>query len=139
MDRKPAVDFKRKKPGGERQGRWGWGTPLKMRPPPGVTGVPKLVPVVKPLARLADLVTAGPTAQHAINIEVGYGTGSYSHAFALYGVRRQADARTPGGAGAVAAPIAGYPNFEHLEAEGQRFLPEQLKTMLKALARSSLL
>jgi len=28
MDRKPAVDFKRKKPGGERQGRWGWGTPL---------------------------------------------------------------------------------------------------------------
>jgi hypothetical protein len=33
----------------------------------------------------------------------------------------------------------GYPNFEHLEAEGQRLLPEQLKTMLKALARSSLL
>jgi hypothetical protein len=35
------------------------------------------------------------------------------------------------------APIAGYPNFEHLEAEGQRLLPEQLKAVLKALARSS--
>ena len=45
----------------------------------------------------------------------------------------------PGGAATVEAPIAGYPNFEHLEAEGQRLLPEQLKTMLKALARSSLL
>src|ERR1017187_3158555 len=30
-------------------------------------------------------------------------------------------------------------NFEHLEAEGQRLLPERLKTMLKALARSNLL
>ena len=88
MDRKPAVDFKRKKPGGDRHGWWGGGTPLKMRPPPGVTGVPKLVPVVKPLARLADLVTVTPTAHDAINIEVGHGTGSYSHAFALYGVRR---------------------------------------------------
>ena len=29
--------------------------------------------------------------------------------------------------------------FEHLEAEGQRLLPEQLKTMLKALARPNLL
>ena len=28
----------------------------------------------------------------------------------------------------------GCPNFEHLEAEGQRLLPEQLKTMLRALA-----
>jgi hypothetical protein len=44
-----------------------------------------------------------------------------------------------GGAGAVEAPIAGYPNFEHLEAEGQRLLAEQLKTMLKALAQSNLL
>ena len=44
-----------------------------------------------------------------------------------------------GGAGTVEAPIAGYPNFEHLEAEGQRPPPEQLKTMLKARARSSLL
>ena len=44
-----------------------------------------------------------------------------------------------GGAGAVEAPIAAYPNFEHLEAEGQRLLPEQLRTMLKALARSNLL
>jgi hypothetical protein len=43
-----------------------------------------------------------------------------------------------GGAGAVKAPIAGYPNFEHLEAEGQRLLPEGLKTMLKALGRSNL-
>jgi hypothetical protein len=33
----------------------------------------------------------------------------------------------------------GYPNYEHLEAEGQRLLPEQLKTMLKAMARSNLL
>jgi hypothetical protein len=33
----------------------------------------------------------------------------------------------------------GYPNFEHLEAEGQRLLPEQLKEMLRALARSNLL
>jgi hypothetical protein len=43
------------------------------------------------------------------------------------------------GAGTVEAPIAAYPNFEHLEAEGQRLLPEQLKTMLKALGRSDLL
>ena len=76
MDRKPAVDFERKKPGGVRQGRWGWGTPLKRRPPPGVTGVPKLVLVVKHLARLADLVTVIPTAHDAINIEVGYGAWS---------------------------------------------------------------
>ena len=33
----------------------------------------------------------------------------------------------------------GYPNFERLQAEGQRLLPEQLKEMLKAMARSSLL
>jgi hypothetical protein len=39
----------------------------------------------------------------------------------------------------VEAPIAGYPNFEHLEAEGQWLLPEQLKEMLKALAQSNLL
>jgi len=47
--------------------------------------------------------------------------------------------KAPGGAETVEAPIAGYPNFEHLEAEGQRLLPEQLKAMLKALARSNLL
>jgi hypothetical protein len=47
--------------------------------------------------------------------------------------------QAPGGAGTVEARIAGYPNFEHLEAEGQRLLPEQLKTMLKALAQSKLL
>jgi hypothetical protein len=33
------------------------------------------------------------TGQHTVHIEVGQGTGSYSHAFALYGVRRQGDAR----------------------------------------------
>jgi hypothetical protein len=33
----------------------------------------------------------------------------------------------------------GYPNFERLQAEGQRPLPKQLKAMLKALARSNLL
>jgi hypothetical protein len=60
-----------KAPGGVRQGRWRWGTPLKKRPPPGVTGVPKLVLVVKPLARLADLaivpVTAGASCLHVLN------------------------------------------------------------------------
>ena len=55
------------------------------------------------------------------------------------GALKDAMGQAPGGAGTVEAPIAGYPNFEHLEAEGQRLLPEQLKTMLKALARSSLL
>ena len=55
------------------------------------------------------------------------------------GVLKDAMGQAPGGAGTVEAPIAAYPNFEHLEAEGQRLLPEQLKTMLKALARSSLL
>jgi hypothetical protein len=57
----------------------------------------------------------------------------------LLGALKDAMGQAPGGAGTVEAPIAGYPNFEHLEAEGQRLLPEQLKTMLKALARSSLL
>jgi hypothetical protein len=47
--------------------------------------------------------------------------------------------QAPGGAGTVEAPIAAYSNFEHLEAEGQRRLPEQLKAMLMALARSNLL
>jgi hypothetical protein len=55
------------------------------------------------------------------------------------GVLKDAVDQAPGGAGAVEAPIAAYPNFEHLEAEGQRLLPEQLKTMLKALARANLL
>jgi hypothetical protein len=40
------------------------------------------------------------------------------------------------GAGMVNAPIAGYPNFERLEAESERLLPEQLRRMLKALART---
>lgn len=55
------------------------------------------------------------------------------------GVLKDAMGQAPGGAGTVEAPIAAYPNFEHLEAEGQRLLPVQLKTMLKALARSNLL
>jgi hypothetical protein len=54
------------------------------------------------------------------------------------GALKDAMGQAPG-AGTVEAPIAGYPNFEHLEAEGQRLLPEQLKAMLKALARSNLL
>jgi len=54
------------------------------------------------------------------------------------GLLKDAMGKAPG-TGTLEAPIAAYPNFEHLEAEGQRLLPEQLKTMLKALARSSLL
>ena len=57
----------------------------------------------------------------------------------VLGVLKDAVGQAPGGAGTVEAPIAGYPTFERLEAEGQRLLPEQLRTMLKALARSSLL
>jgi hypothetical protein len=57
----------------------------------------------------------------------------------LLGALKDAMGQVPGGPGTVEAPIAGYPNFEHLEAEGQRLLPEQLKKMLKALARSNLL
>ena len=69
----------RKHPVGSVMGRWGWGTPLKRRPPPGVTGVPKLVLVVKPLARLG-LVTVPVAARHAINSEVGHGDGSFARA-----------------------------------------------------------
>jgi hypothetical protein len=54
------------------------------------------------------------------------------------GVLKDAIGQAPG-AGAVEAPIADYPDFEHLEAEGQRLLPEQVKTVLKALAQSKLL
>jgi hypothetical protein len=54
------------------------------------------------------------------------------------GASKDAMGQEPG-ASTIEAPIAAYPNFEHLEAEGQRLLPEQLKTMLKALARSDLL
>jgi len=57
----------------------------------------------------------------------------------LLGVLKDAMGQAPGGAGTVEAPIAGYPNFEHLEAEGQRLLPEQLKTMLKVLGRFNML
>jgi len=56
---------------------------------------------------------------------------------AFLGGLKDAMGHAPGGAGAVEAPIAGYPNFEHLEAEGQRLLPEQLKTVLKALEQSN--
>ena len=55
------------------------------------------------------------------------------------GALKDAMGQAPGGAGTVEAPIAGYPNFEHLEAEGRRLLPEELKAMLKALAQSNLL
>jgi hypothetical protein len=58
---------------------------------------------------------------------------------AFLGALKDAMGQAPGGAGSVDAPIAAYPNFEHLEGEGQRLLPEQLKEMLKALARSNLL
>ena len=58
---------------------------------------------------------------------------------AFLGVLQDAMGQAPGGGGTVEAPIAGYPDFEHLEAEVQRLLPEQLKTMLMALTRSSLL
>jgi hypothetical protein len=57
----------------------------------------------------------------------------------LFGVLKDATGRAPGDASTVEAPIAEYPNFEHLEAEGQRLLPEQLKGMLRALARSNLI
>ncbi len=52
---------------------------------------------------------------------------------------KDAMGQAPGGAGTVEAPIAAYPNFEHLEAEGQRLLPEQLKAMLKVMAQFNLL
>ena len=55
------------------------------------------------------------------------------------GVLKDTVGQVPGGPGTVEALIAAYPNFEHLEAEGQRLLPEELKAMLKALARSKLI
>ena len=42
-----------------------------------MTSVPKLVLVVKPLARLG-LVTVPVAARHAINSEVGHGDGSFA-------------------------------------------------------------
>jgi len=56
----------------------------------------------------------------------------------LLGALKDAVGQASGGAVRLEAPIAGYPNFEHLEAEGQRLLPEQLKAVLKALTRASL-
>jgi hypothetical protein len=64
------------------------GNPAEERLPPSVTGVPKLVAVVKPLARVADRVTVAPTARHAIHIEVGQGAGSRPHTLDPYGVQR---------------------------------------------------
>ncbi len=55
------------------------------------------------------------------------------------GVLEAAAGQAPDGSGGVEAPIAKYPNFEHLEAEGQRLLPKQLKAVLKALGRTNLL
>lgn len=55
----------------------------------------------------------------------------------VFGQLKDAMGQASDGAGGIEAPIAGYPNFEHLEVEGQRLLPEQLKTMLKTLAQSS--
>ena len=55
------------------------------------------------------------------------------------GVLKDALGQASDGAGAVEAPIAAYPNFERLEAEGERLMPEQLKAMLMALAQSRLL
>jgi hypothetical protein len=54
----------------------------------------------------------------------------------ILGMLQDAVGQASGGAGALQAPIAAYPNFEHLEAEGQRLVPEQLKAMLKAMARA---
>ena len=52
------------------------GNPAEERLQPSVTGVPKLVAVVKPLARVADLVTVAPTARHSFNVEFSHGAGS---------------------------------------------------------------
>lgn len=57
----------------------------------------------------------------------------------VFGVLKDALDHAQGGARSVQSPIAAYPNFEHLEAEGERLLPEQLKAMLRALAKSDLL
>ena len=67
--------------------------------------------------------------------EIGEQSAMLASAF---GALKDAMAQAPGGARILEAPIAAYPNFEHLEAEGQRLLPEQLKAMLKALAQSNL-
>ena len=45
----------------------------------------------------------------------------------------------PGDARKVEAAIAKFPNFELLEAEGQRLMPEGLKAALEWLGRFSLL
>ena len=55
------------------------------------------------------------------------------------GALQEAARQASDAAARLEAPIVGYPNFEYLEAEGQRLLPEQLKAVLKVLARSSLL
>ena len=57
----------------------------------------------------------------------------------VFGTLKDAMGQTSDGTDGVQAPIAKYPNFERLEAEGERLMPEQLRAMLKALAQSSLL
>jgi hypothetical protein len=52
------------------------------------------------------------------------------------GVLKDEMCQTPG-VGTEEEPIAAYPNLEHMEGEGQQLLPEQLKMILKALARSN--
>ena len=79
-----------KSPAAVRQGRWGWGTPLKETTTTGRDRCAKAGPCGQAPARLG-LVTVPVAAQHIINIEVGHGAGSNSHAFDPYGVRRQAD------------------------------------------------
>ncbi len=41
-----------------------------------------------------------------------------------------------GGAATIEAPIRDFPNFEHLEAQGQPLLPAHLPELLKALTRN---
>lgn len=41
----------------------------------------------------------------------------------VFGALKDTAGQASGGTGTVEAPIAGYPNFEHLEADGQRLLP----------------
>jgi len=68
--------------------------------------------------------------------EVGEQSASLA---AFVGALREAVGQASDGASRLEAPIARYPNFEHLEAEGQKLLPEQLKAALKALGRSNLI
>jgi hypothetical protein len=57
----------------------------------------------------------------------------------VFGALKDAAGQAPRNSGGAEAPIAEYPNFEHLEAEGECLMPERLKALLKALGQSSLL